>query len=117
MTINELLEQAIALAREQHGEREYEYRRFSHNWSSPRKRGARGRWYTDIGGTVISKEEYEANLEQGKTDSSLAFRGKLTKSHYYDYRREKAKDGWQDALITIIEDARDERETREDSLR
>ena len=102
--IDDLMSQAIALAREQHGEREYTYRRVLHSWHSSRKRGQKGSWYSTIGIDPVTREDYEANRAQGKADSFAALRGELNKTRYYDYWRDKERDGWQDALIAIIEE-------------
>ena len=103
--IPDLMAQTIALAKEQHGEREYKYTRIAHRWSSSRKRGQKGQYWTTIGGgETVTREDYEANVAQGNVDSTAAFRGKLTKMIYYHYHREKVGDGWQDALIAIVEE-------------
>ena len=102
--IPELMAQIIPLARERYGEREYTYRRILHYWRSSRKRGKKGQWYTTIGIDPVTREVYEANREQGKADSMASFRCELNKTRYYDYWRDKERDGWQDALIAIIED-------------
>jgi len=104
-TIPELMAQVIDLAREQHGEREYTYRRVEHYWRSSRKRGRKGQWYTVIGRDLaITREDYEANVTQSKADATAAFLGKLNKTQYYDYWRDQVRDGWQDALIAIVEE-------------
>ena len=104
--LNDLMAQAIHIARTQYGERVYEYKRVSHNWQSGRKRGQRGQWFTTIGDTIITREEYETNVKQGEAASRAAFRGKLKrKTHYYHYRRDQVGDGWQDKLIAMIESA------------
>ena len=103
--ISDLMAQAIALAKEQHGEREYTYRRVEHMWRSSRKRGQKGQWYTTIGIDPVTREDYEANRKQGKADSYAAFCGELSKMRYYDYWRDKVGDGWQDALIAIVEES------------
>jgi hypothetical protein len=102
--LDELMQPVIVLAREQYGEREYTYRRISHNWRRARRRGEKGGWFTTIGVDPVTREVYEANVEQGKADSRLAFRLELNKRHYYSYVRDKVRDGWQDALISFIEE-------------
>lgn len=101
--IDDIMTQAITLARTQYGEREYEYKRIPHNWRSFRKRGQRGYWSTVIGGTTITREEYETKVDQGYADSVAAVKGELNAMHYYTYRRDQVGDGWQDALIAMIE--------------
>jgi len=98
-TITELMAQAIDLAREQYGEREYTYQKVGHAYR-------KHQWYTTISPRpTITRQEYDDNVVQGETDELEQFRGKLKKSHYYTYRRDKVRDGWQDALIAIIKEA------------
>lgn len=101
--INQLMAEAIALARAQYGERTYSYERIGHT-RRPALRRRKAQWFTTITPRpAITRQEYDENVTQGKADELAQFRGKLNRSHYCTYRRKQETDGWQDALIAIIE--------------
>lgn len=110
---NSRLAGLIEIAKTKFGEAVYEYRKIEHHWSSDRTRSGRakssGSYYTTISGpgnSVITKEEYEANVAQGEQDNADAFMLRKRGGYYYTYRRKVLVDGWREHLTKILSEVK-----------
>lgn len=105
--LDALLADLIAAARAEFGEPEFKYFRVEHYWTCPRRNKPRRNGYHSVCVShehpECTREEYEANVERGKHDSTEAFMGRLPRM-FHTWERRLVKDGWPQELSKRITD-------------
>ena len=102
--ISVMLSSLIGLARSEYGEPTYKHFRTEYAWRCRTRKPRRaGQHVLCISSQPpeCTREEYEANNEQGKRDSTEAFMGRLPRT-YYTWERKLTNDGWPQKLIEMI---------------
>lgn len=98
----ESLAPLVALAKAEFGESEFVYTKCHITWVWGRKRGEKGRHFHPIGpGEPITREEYEANIEEEKRIRLEAFMGRWPKP-YWSYDKKLTRPGWREKLVELI---------------
>ena len=101
--------QLQAWAKAKYGERQFAYYVRNHIWRSDRTRSGRrkstGSYYTSVRSwnecPVITKDEYDANVADGKKAEVYAFMGRRRGISFDTYEVKQIADGWQDYLARL----------------
>lgn len=100
--MDECLSQLVALAKAEYGESEFAYSKRHITWVWGRKRGQKGSHFMPIGpGDPVTREEYEASVEEEKRIRMEAFMGRWPKS-YWSYEKKLTRPGWREKLVEAI---------------
>lgn len=92
----------VELAKEEFGESEFAYSKRHITWVHGRKRGEKGSHFMPIGdGQPITREEYEANIEEEIRIRREAFMGRWPRS-YWSYEKKLTRPGWREKLVEKI---------------
>jgi hypothetical protein len=103
--VEDALGELIEVARMCFGETEYRYYKLAHVWHGTRRNGSYFSSATNKG-TPITKEQYDANVAQGKKDSVDAFMERRKGLTYYTYEREVSKNGWYEELSNLLKESK-----------
>lgn len=118
MNIGDQIKSLVDVAEKEFGPVVFEYTKTFHHWNPPSRKPRREGCYTVCVSSpdpVITKEEYDAGVEQGKRDATQAFFRK-EKEHgksYYTFNRKVKEWGWLGVVKAELEKLADEKESHE----
>jgi hypothetical protein len=96
------LDPLVQWAKTEFGEPEFTYSKKRASWTRGHgPRSPASHWIAIGAGQPVSKEEYDANIEESKRNELEAFMGRLKRS-YWRYEATMSKPGWRERLIDLI---------------